>query len=178
MSARAVTAIATAALVALVSAGAAHAHVVVSPSFLTAGEVSTLELTVPNERKAPMNGFLVKAPPDFRVVAARPVDDWAGTSTDAEAIWHGGPLARRLQATFTIDVEAPAEPGSATFQMEQHYPDGGVVRWPVALTVVPAPDSPSENLGLALVVGLGGLLVLALLGVLLWRRATGSLQER
>jgi hypothetical protein len=62
--------------------------------------------------------------------------------------------------------------------MEQHYPDGGIVRWPVELTVVPAPDNPSENLGVAVVAGIGGLLVLGLLGVLFWRRTTGPLQER
>jgi hypothetical protein len=61
--------------------------------------------------------------------------------------------------------------------MEQHYPDGGVVRWPVPLTVVPA-DEPAQQLGLALVAGIGLLLALALVGVLLWRRTSGSLQER
>ena len=178
MSLRAVRSVAAATLATLALPTPAAAHVVVSPSFVAADGVATLELAVPNERRVPMNGLQVVVPADFRLLAAHSTDGWTGSTTGRSATWHGGTLAARLQAAFNLEVEAPSAPGTATFQAEQHYPDGGVVRWPVQLTVTPAADSPSQSLGLALVAGLGGLLVLTLVGALLWRRTAGSLQEK
>jgi uncharacterized protein YcnI len=175
MSVRVVTAVA--AVLALGAAAPAGAHVILNPSFVAADGLTTLELTVPNERRVPMTGFVVQVPADFRARSAHSAGAWIGTVGGRSASWHGGSVAARRQATFELELEAPSAPGSATFQMEQHYPDGGVVRWPVPLTVVPA-DEPAQQLGLALVAGIGLLLVLALVGVLLWRRTSSSLQER
>ena len=81
-----------------------------------------------------------------------------------------GRSRRRLDVAFGVTVKATADPGVLAVQTEQRYPDGGVVSRPVSLTVVPAAESPSENLALAGVVGLIGLLVVAAVAMLAWRR--------
>jgi hypothetical protein len=52
------------------------------------------------------------------------------------------------------------------------------VSWPVAITVTPAEESPSQNLSLAGVIGLIGALLVVAIAMLAWRRrdngATGS----
>jgi uncharacterized protein YcnI len=177
MPPRAVTCL-VAAVAALTAAPRAAAHVVPIPSFVAAGSTSTIELSVPNERRAPMTGFTVVAPPDFRLVAAPSTGGWAGSVAGARASWHGGELAPRIQTTFDLELEAPSAPGPASLETEQHYPDGAVVSWTVHLTVTPPAGTPSQNFGLAVVTGLLGLLGLTALGAFLWRRGSGSLQER
>jgi hypothetical protein len=59
-------------------------------------------------------------------------------------------------------------------EAEQLYRTGDVVRWPVSLTVIPGSDTPSQNLGLAAVVGLIGLLAVAAVVVFAWRRRAES----
>ena len=56
---------------------------------------------------------------------------------DGVARWAQGSLAGDASATFELDVAGPDEPGPATLEIEQRYPDGGVVRSQVTLTVVP-----------------------------------------
>jgi uncharacterized protein YcnI len=168
-SSRAIS-VCSAAAVALGLAASADAHVTAIRPYVEAGATDDIQLDVPNERQQPMTGFVVVVPDDFRIVSARPADGWSeGTDTTIGG-WHGGTLAPGDAKTFTLEVEAPAAPGPATLRAEQHYPDGRVARWRVALTVVPAAETPSENPGLALVVGVLGLVVLGLIGVFAWRR--------
>jgi hypothetical protein len=68
-----------------------------------------------------------------------------------------------------VALKATADPGSQV-QAKQRYPDGGIVSWPVPITVLPAAASPSQNLALAGVVGLIGVLVVVVVTMLAWRR--------
>jgi uncharacterized protein YcnI len=138
--------------------------------YVEAAATGELELQAPNERRLPMTGFVVHVPDGFRIVAARPAEGWNAGADRTIATWHGGSLPVGDETTFTLEVDAPSEPGPATLRTEQHYPDGGIVRWNVPLTVTPAGDTPAQNLGWALVVSALGLLVLGLIGVLAWRR--------
>ena len=81
------------------------------------------------------------------------------------------------EATFTVELEAPTEPGPATLQASQLYPGGDVVDWPIALTVTPPTESSSQNLGWAALTAVVGIGVLAAIALALLRRAR-SLQER
>jgi uncharacterized protein YcnI len=138
--------------------------------YVEAAASGEIELETPNERKLPMTGFVVIVPDGFRIVAARPAEGWTAGGDRTTATWHGGSLPAGDETTFTLEVDAPPEPGPASLQAEQHYPDGRVARWTVALTVTPPADTPSQNLGWALVVGALGLLVLGLIAALAWRR--------
>jgi hypothetical protein len=79
-------------------------------------------------------------------------------------------LAPDVEASFGATVRANTEPGVIRLTGEQRYDDGSVVTWPVDVTITPAEDSPSQNLALAGVVGLLGLLVVVAIAMLAWRR--------
>jgi hypothetical protein len=168
-SSRAIS-VCSAGLVALGVAGPALGHVIAVRPYVEAAASGEIELETPNERKLPMTGFVVIVPDGFRIVGARSSEDWSAVADRTTATWRGGSLPANALTTFTLEVDAPSEPGPTALRSEQHYPDGGVVRWNVPLTVTPAGDSPAQNLGWALVVGALGLLVLGLIGVLAWRR--------
>ncbi len=138
------------------------------------GESSTLELRGPNERDAPMTGFSVSVPNGLEILHAHPVDGWEEAIEGQTATWNGGSLAANSEETFGIELEASVEPGVVQLEAEQLYRTGDAVRWPVSLTVIPGSDTPSQNLGLAAVVGLIGLLAVAAVVVLAWRRRAES----
>lgn len=152
----------------------ASAHVVPTPSYVTAQEVETITLDSPNERKKPMTSFVVTVPRGLEIVHAHGPAAWQVTFTGSTARWTGASLAPNATASFGIVVDAKTQPGTVQLQAEQRYPDGGVVRWPVSLTVLPANTSPSQNLQLAAVVGLIGVLVIAAVAALAWRKRVGS----
>ncbi|HLG10048.1 MAG TPA: hypothetical protein VI409_15375 [Gaiellaceae bacterium] len=161
----------------LALAAPAAAHVTVVPPFVSAGDTATLSLTGPNEREAEMTGFAVTVPSEFRIVEARSADSWRSAVQGTTATWQGDSLASGAEATFTLEVEGPVGPGPAVLEAAQLYPGGEIVRWTVALTVTPAAETPSQNLGWALVTALAGLVVISGIGVAVLRR-TRSLQER
>ncbi len=163
---------------ALVLVAPAVAHVTVFPHFIAAGETASLSFTLPNERAEPMTGFSLVVPSELRIVSARSDEGWHVDVQGSRATWRDHSLAPEDEATFILELEAPAEPGPATVQAEQLYPRGATVRWPVYLTVTPATESPSQNIGLGVIVALFGLLVLTSVGVFLWRRLAKSLQEK
>ncbi len=163
---------------ALVLAGSAFGHVFPTPQFLPGQSTESVTLDVPNERDVPMTGFVVKAPAGLEIEHAHPADGWDEEFDASSARWTGGPLAALTTTTFGISLRAEKEPGEAVLETELLYDDGGVVRWPVPMTVVPAEESASQNLALAAVVGLIGLLVVGAVAMLAWRRRTEPLQEK
>jgi uncharacterized protein YcnI len=157
---------------ALVLAGSAAAHVIAMPTYVASKGSESILLAVPNERETPMTSFVVKAPSGLEISHVHPEPGWNestdGTST---ATWTGGSLAPRKEVGFRITLKADAQPGTLALDAEQRYPDGGIVQWPVTLTITPPAKSPSQNLALAGVVGLIGVLVIAAVFMLARRRS-------
>jgi hypothetical protein len=160
----------------LALAAPAAAHVTARSPYVTASKVTELALDSPNEREAPMTGFHVAVPGDFRVVSAQSNGNWLPQVSSTTVFWSGGSLAAGESTTFRVKVDAPSEAGPARITATQHYDSGANVRWPVSLTVLPA-DEPSQQLGRALVVGVIGLLVFAAIGFLAWRRRGAPVRE-
>ena len=158
--------------VALVAAGAASAHVIASPTFIPSEGTERISFSGPNERARPMTAFTVTAPTGLEIEHAHPVSGWTEQWSASKASWTGGSLAPRADVTFGVTFKATAKPGVLNVQAQQRYPDGGIVSWPVPLTVVPPEQSPSQNLALAGVVGLIGVLTVVAIGMLAWRRRT------
>jgi len=156
-------------LAALGVAGPAAAHVVAQPPYVTAQEVGTISLDSPNEREGRMTEFTVKVPPGVEIVDAHGPEAWQVAVKGSTATWSGGNLAPGATATFGLVLDARTDPGTIRLDADQRYGDGGVVRWPVSLTVLPAKSSPAQNLRLAAVVGLIGVLVIAAMGALALR---------
>jgi uncharacterized protein YcnI len=162
---------------ALALATPAAAHVYATPSFVPGGKTATLSLSVPNERGVPMTGVTVTVPDGFRVLKALPVGGWQTQVTRSIATWSGRGLPARGLANITLDVRARTSPGDVALLAKERYRDGGIVQWPVNLTVVPGAE-PSQNLGIALIVGLLGLVVVTAVVVVFWQRRLRSLQGK
>jgi uncharacterized protein YcnI len=163
---------------ALVLAGSASGHVLPTPHFLPSQSTESVTLDVPNERDAPMTGFVVNAPAGLEIEHAHPADGWEEEFDDSSARWTGGPLAALTTTRFGISLRAEKEPGAFMLEAELLYDDDGVVRWQVPMTVTPAEEGASQNLALAAVVGLIGILVVGAVAMLAWRRREPPLQEK
>ncbi len=136
--------------------------------------VTTVSFAVPNERPEPMSGVTISVPAGFRIVAVHPLAGWVETVGGGKATWRGGPLAHLAVETFRLDVEVTAPPGLVTLDTLQLYPSGASVNWPASLTVVPGQvDEESESVGWGLIAAIAvvGLVFIAGLAVLAWRRA-------
>lgn len=164
-----------AALIGLVVAGTASAHVVATPGLLPSGSSESITFSGPNERDAPMTGFTLSVPTGLEIERAHEVTGWDESMDESTATWNGGSLATDSELGFGMTLKADAEPGVVELQAQQLYADGSVVSWPVALTITPATESSSQNLALAGVVALIGMLALVAVAMLAWRRrASGS----
>ena len=151
--------------------GAAGAHLIPEPQFVTTGSVSTLSLAGPNERREPMTGLAVTLPSGLRIVRAHSSGGWTATVDGSTATWRGGALPYFVEAMFVLEVDVATPPGQVTFETAQLYEGGERVTWPVTLTVLPGADEgAAQNLGWALAVGVVGLAVIAGVAVLAWRR--------
>jgi uncharacterized protein YcnI len=158
------------ALGALVLAAPAAAHVVAAPTFLASKSAESITFEAPNERSDPMTSFTLVPPDGIEIEHAHPADGWDETIEDGAATWTGGSLAARAIAHFGATLKADTGPGTVTLTARQGYDSGAVVEWSVPLLVTPAEASPSENLALAGIVGLLGVLVVVAVALLAWRR--------
>ena len=146
----------------------ASAHVVPVPQSFRTGLVTTLDFAVPNERQEPMSGVAVSVPAGFDIVRAYPTSGWTATVDGSTSTWRGGSLAHLDIATFRLDVDVSAPPGTAALETLLLYPSGAEVSWPATLLVVPGPhDGGSLGVGwseIAAIVG-AGLVVAACVGI-------------
>jgi len=164
---------------ALVLAGTASAHVIATPTFLPSGSSESITFSGPNERNDPMTTFSLTAPAGLEIEHAHEIERWDESVEGSTATWNGGPVAPGEEVAFGMTLKTDAEPGVIELQADQGYADGSVVSWPVALTITPATESSSQNLALAVVVALIGLLAVVAVAMLAWRRRTTStLQEK
>ena len=141
----------------------AAAHVFPMPTYVPTGSSSRIELSVPNERRVPMTGFELQVPTGIAVANAGPTDGWTTATTVRRATWTDGDLSPFATETFALELDIGAAPGTIVVDAVERFDDGERVRWPVSLVVTPA-DEPSQRLGVALIVGVGGLLALTIGG--------------
>lgn len=167
---RRVVAVLGALVVAAGSAPLAGAHVEAAPSFLPATSSTSIDFVGPNERDDPMTAFRLTAPAGLVIEHAHDVDGWTASFAASTAEWTGGSLEADAEESFGVTLRADAEPGALELTAEQIYADGAVVSWPVDVTVTPADASPSQNLAVAGLVALIGLLLVVAVSVIAWRR--------
>jgi hypothetical protein len=170
--------------VALAAPVAGSAHLSADPAFLSVGAAQRLELTVHNDRDAPMTGFRLTAPAGFTIRDPGGEEGWDAVVAASSATWSGGSLEPFEPVTFELDLEAAGiEPGAATLQGDQLYEDGETVSWPVALTVLPfgttVGETETDPLGgtAIAILSILGVLVLATFGLVLYQRRRRPLQE-
>jgi hypothetical protein len=164
------------ALAALATADSAAAHVFPMPTYLSSQGTTTVELSVPNERSARLTGFELRVPAGLEVAEAVPAEGWTNVASRRRALWTGGSIPRLVTVTFTVRLAVDTPPGTVVLDGIERFEDGRRVRWPVSVVVVPA-DEPAQRLGVALAVGLVGLLALTIGGAFLWRRTGRPLRD-
>lgn len=151
-------------------AGPAAGHVVAAPPFISSGSSESVTFSGPNERDIAMTEFALTVPAGLEIEHAHETEGWNGSIDGATATWLGGRLAPNEEIDFGVTLAADADPGVVQLDAVQRYPDGSTVSWPVALTITPEEEGPSQNLALAGVVGLIGVLLLVAVAMLAWRR--------
>jgi hypothetical protein len=162
-------------LAALLLAAPAAAHPQFLPPFLKQNVETDIELTAPNERRAPMTAIELEVPPTVAIVDARSTSSWRAERAGARATWSGGTLATGKWGRFPLRLRA-SEAGTAGLTVIQRFADGRAVNWDVSLGVTPGAAVPvaeharSYGVAAAAVVVLG-VIAGSVLVVLVLRRA-------
>jgi uncharacterized protein YcnI len=154
-------------LVTLIVAAPAAAHVIPQPAYLAPGAPTTITFAAPNERPPHvMVGLTLSAPAGIELGRATPPPGWKLGTAGRTADWSLGAVARAPgpDEPFRIIVSTSLAPGAVAFHAVQRYDDGGLVRWTVAFTILPAATAtPREHLLPAVVTAILGLVVIGLL---------------
>jgi uncharacterized protein YcnI len=153
-------------------AGAAGAHVTVSPSSLPQGtDDAILTFRVPNESAtASVTGLKIQFPLSHPIVLLNPesgsgwqvnvvktalpkpvtTDDGTFTSTVSEIDWSGGTIAVGQFGEFNVLAQGiPTGTSQLVFKAIQTYSDGSVVSWiEVPNKAVPDPEHPAPTITL------------------------------
>jgi uncharacterized protein YcnI len=160
---------------------AAFAHGTVTPAFLASGEQATVTVDAPNERPSqPMTRLVVVLPEGLSAAPEGQPETrgWRLRTEGRRVSWSGGSVPPDAPAAFALRLRADGDARTLTVGIEQHYPDGGVVSWQPAFTVLPATgSSPGQHPGRALVAAGVGLVVIGASLVLGRRLRRGSLQR-
>ena len=127
-------ALAGAVAMSLVAAGAAQAHVSVSPGTAVLRESTEFTIQVPAEGGLTTDRVRVTFPPQVTVYAVADAPGWTtrilrrpdGRLRGAE--WTGGLIPPDQYATFTV-LGTPFEEGTSVWRSEQGLTNGAVKRW-------------------------------------------------
>ena len=165
--------------VVLVTAGAASAHVSVSPETVPVGSTAELTFRVPNEESKadtteisiliptqhPIAQVLARPVPGWRVTEkttklAEPLvtDDGKFTSVVSQVTWRGGRIRPGEYQDFALSADPlPAQPTTLVFKTLQTYSNGDVVRWiDVPQAGQGEPEHPAPSLTVAAASGGSG----------------------
>lgn len=118
----------------LSAAGAAFAHVEVSPGEVSGGGSETFTVSVPTELDVPTTEVRVEIPEGFEVESADEPSGWrveeeVEGGRVAAISWSGGEIPVDGSEEFTFEATAPADAGEYPFRAIQTYEDGTVVEW-------------------------------------------------
>jgi len=112
----------------VLAAGAAFAHVEISPQQVAPGSFGTYTVQVPNEKTDEDTvGLDLTIPKGFLLESAESVPGWRTTvdvrrdGTPVAVHWKGGRLAPHTFGQFAITGRVPKEPGTLRFPAVQHY---------------------------------------------------------
>jgi uncharacterized protein YcnI len=141
------------------AAGAAQAHIQVSPTVAAPLDSVKFTLLVPGESDAKTTKVTLQVPPDVLPFSFMDPPGWTRTNNMAangaiETIEWTGELPADGFAEFSFLAGTPEKPGTILWKTLQEYSDGTIVRWigdpgseePAAVTEISA-DAPKQNAG-------------------------------
>lgn len=110
-------------------AGAALAHVEVSPGQVPAGATETFTIEVPTEKEVPTTEVRLELPDGFEATGAEPPSGWRGEVRGNALVWTGGEIPVAESEEFSFEATVPDEAGSFALGTTQTYGDGSTVEW-------------------------------------------------
>lgn len=113
----------------LAFAGAAWAHVEVSPGQVPAGVTETFTVEVPTEKEVPTTGVRLELPEGFEATGAEAPSGWRSEVQGNSLVWTGGEIPVADSEEFSFEATVPEEAGSFALDAIQTYQDGSVVEW-------------------------------------------------
>lgn len=116
-------------LLTLVFAGAALAHVEVSPGRVPAGAAETFTVEVPTEKEVPTTEVRLELPEGFEAGGADAPSGWQGEVRGDALVWTGGEIPAADSEEFSFEATVSDEAGSFALEAAQTYRDGSVVEW-------------------------------------------------
>jgi uncharacterized protein YcnI len=118
------------ALLALVVARAAAAHVEPKPEKVPAGSVSRITLSAEGEESVPAVKLTVRMPVGITDVVAHPTPGWKQVVNGRIVTWSGGKIPHGADGKFSFTARMPNAPGRVlVFPSLVTYADGKVVHW-------------------------------------------------
>lgn len=147
------------ALLALTTAGLAHAHVTVLPREVPPDSSQTFTVRVPTEKEEPTVRVRIEFPAGLVVSRFQPKGGWSrqverdGQQRITAVTWSGGQIAPDEYEDFAFIGRTPREPGALAFKAYQSYQGGETVEWvnaegeerPAALVAVKAAVTSTED---------------------------------
>lgn len=113
----------------LALAGAALAHIEVSPGRVPAGATETFTVEVPTEKEVPTTEVRLELPEGFEATGAETPEGWQGEVRGNALVWTGGEIPVANSEEFAFEATVPEEAGSFALDAIQTYGDGSVVEW-------------------------------------------------
>jgi periplasmic copper chaperone A len=118
------------ALLGLVLAQVAAAHVEATPDKIKAGAGAKVTFNVPAEEKVPAIKFAVELPASLTDVALQPTAGWEQALNGRVATWSRGQIPPGKSAHFSLTARWPDTPGKTLiFPSVETYAGGKVVHW-------------------------------------------------
>jgi uncharacterized protein YcnI len=129
-------------------AGAALAHVEISPDTVSGGQTVTYSVEVPTEKEVPTTEVELSVPEGFEVTGVEAPEGWRGEGRGGSIVWTGGEVPVAESEEFAFEARAPEEAGEFAFDAAQTYGDGSVANWDGAAdSETPAPVVTVETVG-------------------------------
>jgi uncharacterized protein YcnI len=130
----------TSAFLTFAMAGAALAHIEVSPGQVPAGATETFTIEVPTEKEIPTTEVRLELPDGFEATGAEAPSGWQGEVRGNALVWTGGEIPAAESEEFSFEATVPDEAGTFALDAIQTYEDGSTVEWTGAVdSEEPAP---------------------------------------
>lgn len=113
----------------LVLAGAALAHVEVSPDRVPAGATETFTVEVPTEKEIPTTEVRLELPEGFEATGVEAPSGWQAEVRGNALVWTGGEIPVANSEEFSFEATVSQEAGSFRLNAIQTYQDGSVAEW-------------------------------------------------
>jgi uncharacterized protein YcnI len=118
------------ALLVLVLAPQAMAHVEASPEKVPADSVARITLAAEGEESVPAVKLTVQMPAGVTDVTAHPASGWTRSVNGRIVTWSGGKIQEGKEGKFSFNARMPATPGRVlVFPSLVTYANGKVVHW-------------------------------------------------